>query len=128
MGSFLLKLDTLNSQVLTAFGTETIIYQQRSNQIDIGSPVSILAIPIDPLRLEKQSNGNIAVRWVQTHDLLDWQGQPFQPQKGDVVTLAATAISSSSPWPVAGGAYTLVQIQEDTGGGVHLVLEKRSGA
>lgn len=119
MGGFLTQLDALNTGVLALFGTEQISYQQRLNSADVGNPVLITAIPLDPLRLEGQANGNFTIRWVKTIDLIDWQGNPLQPVKGDVITLVDSELTK-------GGVYTLIQIQEDVGGGVRLILEKRA--
>jgi hypothetical protein len=120
MSSFSSVLDAMNSAVLLTFGAETISYQQQANGSPIGSPVPLQAIPIDPLRLEGLANGNFAVRWVRKVDLIDWTGtEALVPAKGDVVTLIDSELTT-------GGVYTLIQIQEDIGGGIRLVLERRS--
>lgn len=118
MSAFLTQLAVLNSAVADTFGSETINYQPRVSGVDLGSPVDITAIPIDPLRLEGLANGNFAVRWVRTIDFLDWVGNLFVPGKGDVVVLAASTLT-------VGGTYNVFQVQADIGGGIRLILEKR---
>lgn len=118
MSAFLTQLAVLNDAVESTFGSETISYQPRVSGVDFGSPVDLISIPIDPLRLEGLANGNFAVRWVKTVAFVDWVGNPFIPGKGDVVVLATSALT-------VGGIYTVFQVQADIGGGVRLILEKR---
>lgn len=119
MGAFLTQLAALNEAVKTTFGTEAIIYQQRISGVDSNSPITLTAIPIDPLRLEGLANGNFAVRWVKTVDFIDANGLAFNPIKGDVVTVPNSTLT-------VGGTYTVIQVQEDIGGGLRLVMERRT--
>jgi len=110
------QLAVLNAQMLSSFGTETISYQRRIAGTEAGGDADLQAVPIDPLRLEGFTNGNFAVRWLQKQDL---EEANITPAKGDIVRLADGTFTR-------GGNYTVMQIQEDLGGGVRLVLERRS--
>lgn len=112
MASFFSQLDTINEAVRDSFGSDTVTYQPYSNGFPVGAPLTLKAVPLDPIRLEGNSSGQFTARWFNG---ADFAAVAITPKRGDRIEIPNTAHT-------VGGVYTVHQVQADTGNGVRLIL------